>query len=148
MVAALVLAGDAAACSCAAGPIAQRVDAADAAFVGRLLEVRGTTYVYDNDRTIKGDLGERILVTSGRSEAQCGLRRSKADEEVGVLLTHAGSGWASSLCAQTTAPDLLSVDDEPPGQQIRLAIGVLILLAVLGYSLLRLRRRRTEPEPS
>jgi hypothetical protein len=135
------------ACSCAAGPISERVDAADAAFVGRLLQVRGATYVYDNDRTIKGELGERILVTSARSEAQCGLRRSQADEEVGVLLTRAGSGWASSLCAQTTAPDLLSVDDEPPGQGIRLAIGVVILLLVLAYSALRLRRRRRAAQP-
>ena len=110
--------------------------------------MRGTTYVYDNDRTIKGELGERVLVTSGRSEAQCGLRRSPDDEEVGVLLTRAGSGWASSLCAQTTAPDLLSVDDEPPGQAIRLAIGIVILVAVLGYSIVRLRRRRAEPEAS
>ncbi len=138
----LVLAGDAMACSCAAAPISQRVAAADAAFVGRLLDVRGSTYVYDNDRTIKGELGERVLVTSGRSEIQCGLRRSKADEEVGLLLTRAGAGWASSLCSQATAADLLSVDDDPPGQQIRLVIGVAILLAVLGYSILRLRRRR------
>jgi hypothetical protein len=138
-----VLAGDALACSCAGGlPIQERIDAADAAFVGRLLEVRGTTYVYDNDRTIKGVLGERVLVTSGRSEAQCGLRRSPADEEVGLLLTRAGAGWASSLCAQTTAGELLAVDDDPPGQAIRLVVGVVIIVAVLGYSVLRLRRRR------
>ena len=136
-------AGDALACSCAAGqPISQRIDAADAAFVGRLLEVRGTSYVYDNDRTIKGELGERVVVTSPGSAAQCGLTRPPRDELVGLLLTRAGSGWASSLCAQTTAAELLSVDDDPPGQRIRLAIGVVILLAVLGYSLLRLRRRR------
>ena len=138
-----MLAGDAFACSCAGGqPISERIDAADAAFVGRLLEVRGTSYVYDNDRTIKGELGERVVVTSPGAEAQCGLRRSPRTEEVGLLLTRAGSGWSSSLCAQTTAGALLSVDDDPPGQRIRLAIGLVILLAVLGYSLLRLRRRR------
>jgi hypothetical protein len=131
------------ACTCAPpGTVRERLDAADAAFVGRLLEVRGSTYVYDNDRTLKGELGERVVVTSGRSEAQCGLRRSPADEEVGLLLTRAGSGWASSLCAQTTAGELLSVDDDVPGQRIRLAIGVLVLAAVLAYSFLRLRRRR------
>jgi hypothetical protein len=136
--------GDAVACSCAGGqPISQRIDAADAAFVGRLLEVRGTSYVYDNDRTMKGELGERVVVRSAGGEAQCGLRRSPPKEEVGVLLTRrAGSGWASSLCAQTTAGELLSVDDEVPGQRLLLAIGVAILAAVLGYALLRLRRRR------
>jgi hypothetical protein len=139
-----VLTGDALACSCAGGqPISQRIDAADAAFVGRLLEVRGTSYVYDDDRTMKGELGERVVVRSAGGEAQCGLRRSPPKEEVGVLLTRrAGSGWASSLCAQTTAGELLSVDDEVPGQRLRLAIGVAILAAVLGYALLRLRRRR------
>ena len=135
------------ACSCAAAQdVRERLDAADAAFVGRLLQVRGTTYVFDNDRTIKGELGEQIRVRSARSEAQCGLRRSPPEDEVGVLLTRAGSGWASSLCAQTTAGDLLSFDDDLPGQRIRLAVGLLILAAVLGYSFLRLRRRRAEAD--
>jgi hypothetical protein len=135
--------GEALACSCAAGqPISERIDAADAAFVGRLLEVRGTSFVYDNDRTIKGELRERVVVTSPGSAAQCGLTRPPKDELVGLLLTRAGSGWSSSLCAQTTAGELLSVDDDLPGQRIRLAVGVVILFAVLGYSLLRLRRRR------
>jgi len=135
--------GEALACSCAAGqPISERIDAADAAFVGRLLEVRGTSFVYDNDRTIKGELRERVVVTSPGSAAQCGLTRPPKDELVGLLLTRAGSGWSSSLCAQTTAGELLSVDDDLPGQRIRLAVGVVILIAVLGYSLIRLRRRR------
>ena len=136
-------AGGAFACSCAGGqPISERIDAADAAFVGRLLVVRGTSFVYDNDRTIKGQLGERVVVRSPGAEAQCGLTRPPRDELVGLLLTRAGSGWSSSLCAQTTAGELLSVDDDLPGQRIRLAVGVVILIVVLGYSLLRLRRRR------
>ena len=104
--------------------------------------MRGTSYVYDNDRTIKGELGERVVVRSPGSAGQCGLTRPPRDEPVGLLLTRAGTGWASSLCAQTTAGELLSVDDDPPGQRIRLAVGIVILVAVLGYSLLRLRRRR------
>jgi hypothetical protein len=140
--AALALAGDALACSCPARlPVGERVDAADAAFVGRLVEVRGTAYEFEVDQLVKGELGERVRVRSARDTAQCGLRRTGPGEAVGVLLSRAGTGWSSSLCAQTTAGELLSSDENLPGQGLKLLIGVLVLLATLAYSLRRLRRR-------
>jgi hypothetical protein len=141
-----VLAGEVAACSCPAGrTIGERLEAADAAFVGRLVGVRGgTSYEFEVDQAVKGDLGEHVVVRSARDTVQCGLRRSERGEAVGVLLTRAGSGWSSSLCAQTTAGELLSDDEELPGQWIRLLIGVLVLLGVLAYSIRRLRRRRLD----
>ena len=148
MVAAVTLAaaGDAFACSCPAGLSAdERLASADAAFVGRLVAVRGTEYEFEVDQPVKGDLGEHVVVRSGRDTAQCGLRRSRPDEAVGVLLTRAGSGWASSLCAQTTAGELLAGDgDGQRGEWPKLLIGVGILALVLAYSVRRLRRRARE----
>ena len=106
--------------------------------------MRGTAYEFEVDQEVKGDLGEQVVVRSGRDSAQCGLRRSKPDEAVGVLLTHADGGWASSLCAQTTAGELLTAESPERGQRIKLAIGVVVLLAVLAYALVRLRRRQRE----
>jgi hypothetical protein len=95
---------------------------------------------------VKGDLeaGDRVSVRSASTEAQCGLRHSPDDEAVGVLLTSSGSGWASSLCAQTTAGELLDTDSGQRGDRLKLAIGLVVLAAVLGYSVLRLRRRTRE----
>ena len=143
--AALSLAGEALACSCPAGvPVEERLASADAAFVGRLVAVRGTQYEFEVDQQVKGDVGDRVVVRSGRDEAQCGLRRSPADEAVGVLLTRAGSGWSSSLCAQTTPGELLGAESPEQGQWQKLLVGVAVLGLVLAYSIRRLRRRRRE----
>jgi hypothetical protein len=124
----------------------ERLASADAAFVGRLVAVRGngTSYEFEVDQEVKGDLDERVVVRSGRDPAQCGLRRSPADEAVGVLLTRAGAGWASSLCAQTTAGELLSGGDGQRGEWPKLLVGVGLLAVVLAYAVRRLRRRSRE----
>jgi hypothetical protein len=125
--------------------VEERLAAADAAFVGRLVAVRGTAYEFEIDQPVKGELpDEQVVVRSGRDPAQCGLRRSPADEAVGVLLTRAGGGWASSLCAQTTAGELLGHESPQRGQRLKLAIGLVVLALVLGFSAYRLRRRRSE----
>jgi hypothetical protein len=135
------------ACSCPGGlTLEQRLASADAAFVGRLVAVRGQTHEFELDQRVKGDLpGDRVLVRSGADSAQCGLRRTDADEAVGVLLTRAdGGGWASSLCAQTTAGELLRVESPQRGQWPKLLVGVAILGLVLVYALRRLRKRRED----
>jgi hypothetical protein len=143
---ALAFAGDALACTCPGGlSVEERLASADAAFVGRLVAVRGTSYEFEVDQRVKGDLGERVAVRSGRDTAQCGLRRTAADEAVGVLLTRASGGWASSLCAQTTPGELLGSETPERGQWPRLLVGVGILALVLAYSVRRLRRRGREP---
>jgi hypothetical protein len=136
------------ACSCPGGlTLEQRLASADAAFVGRLVAVRGSTYEFELDQRVKGDLaGEHVVVRSGRDSAQCGLRRTDADEAVGVLLTRAGGGgWASSLCAQTTAGELLRVESPQRGEWPKLLVGVAILGLVLAYAVRRLRRRGRDP---
>jgi hypothetical protein len=145
-VAALAAAPAALACSCPAGlSVEERLASADAAFVGRLVAVRGTGYEFEIDRGVKGELpDERIVVRSGRDVAQCGLRRSSADDAVGILLTRAGSGWASSLCAQTTAGELLSIESPQRGARVKLFVGLVVLALVLGYSAHRLRRRERQ----
>jgi hypothetical protein len=148
LVAALALAAPAHACTCPAETtVRERLDAADAAFIGRLtsVEERETdqaVYRYDVDQVMKGTLpGDTIEVRAARTTAQCGLQRTEPDDAVGVLVTRAGAGWASSLCTQVSASALLGTIDEPRGQWIRLAVGVVILGLVLAYAFLRLRRR-------
>jgi hypothetical protein len=133
------------ACTCPGGlTLEQRLASADAAFVGRLVAVQGSAHEYEVDQRVKGDLpGDRVVVRSARDSAQCGLRRSDADEAVGLLLTRAeGGGWASSLCAQTNAGELLRAESPQRGQWPKLLVGVAILGLVLAYALRRLRRRR------
>ena len=131
----------------------ERLDAADAAFIGRLTNVRntgsdGAVYRYDVDQVLKGTLaGETVEVRSARDTAQCGLQRTDPGDAVGVLVTRADSGWAASLCTQVSASALLGTADEPRGQGLRLLVGVVILALVLGYSFLRLRRRRLASAP-
>ncbi len=148
MLAALAAAPDALACTCPGGlTLEQRLASADAAFVGRLVAVRGTRYEFELDQRVKGELpGDRIVVRAGRDPAQCGLRRSAADEAVGVLLTRAGDGWASSLCAQTTAGELLRAESPQRGARVKLVVGIGVLALVLAYSAHRLRRRRSTLE--
>lgn len=81
----IALAPEARACKCAHLTVAQRVDAADAIFEGRVrnreqIELRdsdfgdaGYRYDFDVVRVWKGRAVERRLVTSGLSSASCGI---------------------------------------------------------------------------
>ena len=74
---ALVLSGNALACSCAIGDPRDRLADVDAAFVGVLLDrvVDGdqAIHTFRVEDAVKGELGETVQVRSHRDGATCGL---------------------------------------------------------------------------
>lgn len=107
---------DAAACSCAIGDPRRMLAAADAAFVGRLVErpagpfsSSGTLapYVFHVERTVKGTLPERLEVMSAVSGASCGIEAT-VGARIGLFLRRVNGRWQSSLCEQVDADVLLA----------------------------------------
>jgi hypothetical protein len=155
VVAALVLVGDATACTCAQAPPRQRLDSADAAFVGRLLERRASAvegesvYVFVVDNVVKGDLERRIEVLSPASGAACGFELAR-DEATGILVDRRGEDWIGGLCGQMAVGELVEASrarDEPLVNWGGAVVGTIVV--ALGALLLvrRLRRRRASLAP-
>ncbi|MGH3995117.1 MAG: hypothetical protein ACRDSN_21960, partial [Pseudonocardiaceae bacterium] len=149
-VATLALAGEAVACTCAAAPAKQRLDSADAAFIGRLVteKPRSATeavHVFAVDSVVKGELGRRVEVLSPTSGAACGFEL-EPDQATGILLHRDGSGWTGGLCGQMPVGDLVAAAEEVDQPLVNwggLVVGASIL--ALGALLLarRLRRRQS-----
>ena len=90
---------------------------------------------------MKGKLPDEVAARSAAPTAgSCGLRVQQ-DEDIGVFLLQSGSTWTTSLCTAVDAAELLRDADQPQGTYIRVAIGLLIAAGVVGYSIMRLRRR-------
>ncbi len=148
--AALVLAGDAAACTCATAPAKERLDSADAAFVGRLVDRRPrpdgeATYVFVVDSVVKGDLDRRVEVVSPTSGAACGFELPMG-EASGILLRRAGDDWISGLCGQIAVGELAEAareTDEPLVNWGGVVVGSVVLAVGALLLLRRLRRRRS-----
>ncbi|HWN22093.1 MAG TPA: hypothetical protein VNP93_08975, partial [Gaiellaceae bacterium] len=152
---ALVLAGDALACTCAAVPARQRLDSADAAFIGRVLETRAApardgerelVYVFAVDSVVKGELDDRVEVVSTLGGAACGFELRR-DEATGILLRRdtVRGVWIGGLCGQIAVGELIAAaeeTDEPIVNWGGIVVGTAIL--ALGVLLLvrRLRARR------
>ncbi len=100
----LVLAGSAAACSCAPQAPAESLREADAALVGRLVAVipRGryrADYRYEIRRVYRGGglrRGRMLTVRSGRRAAACALPRRQ--RRYGLFLTWDGDHWLGGIC--------------------------------------------------
>ena len=147
---ALVLAGDAAACTCATAPVKERLDLADAAFVGRLVAERPRStdeavYVFVVDSVVKGELGRRVEVVSPTSGAACGFELPLG-EASGILLRRAGEDWIGGVCGQVAVGELVEAlreSDQPLVNWGGAIVGAAIL--ALGVLLLvrRLRRRQS-----
>jgi hypothetical protein len=141
----LALAGEAAACVCAAQPLGERLDQADAAFVGRLAEVeqgdsppRGIL-TFDVEQQVKGALGDRVEVRT-LAQTDCALD-VQVGQTIGLLLTRMPSGeWLGTLCSLADPGELVAEGGEPRGGPIKVAIGVVILGLVLAFAVYRLRR--------
>ena len=146
--AALVVAPAARALSCPNVPLDERLDAADAAFVGRVTAERavGEAYVYRFvvDQNVKGPVGREVEVRSATRLVDATDRPIVRDEALGVLANLSGAALTTESCLLTDPGALLSVSDEPRGNGIKIVIGLLILAAVLAYSIRRLRHRRAE----
>jgi hypothetical protein len=143
--AALVLAGEAAALECPEATMRERIDGADAVFVGRLVSSRPADgrerlYRFDVAQVVKGPVGGEIEVRAP-TLVDANDRPVAAGTDVGVLAVLEGATFTADSCSITHPGPLLAEADEPRGGWIKLTIGGAILAAALAYSLARLRRR-------
>ena len=118
-----LLAADAAmACSCAPSTPREELKASDAAFIGRLVEVREVAppaegepigsgdpvdYVYRVGRIYKDPAGRlhrggRVRVRSVRDEATCGLP-NRPGKLIGLFVNRSHHRWHGNLCLTTSA---------------------------------------------
>ena len=102
----------------------------------------GRVYEFLVDQNVKGPVGREIDVDSATRLVDATDKPLVHDEALGVLGDLDGARVVTASCLLTDPGALLSVSDEPKGNAIRLVIGVLILAAVLAYSIRRLRRRQ------
>ena len=143
---ALVAVAPAGALTCPQATMRERIDGADAAFVGTLVSSRPgpdgeLLYLFDVHQPVKGPVGGEIevrapaLVDAADKPVANGV-------DVGVFALLDGATFTTSSCGITNPAALLAEADEPRGGWIKLLVGAAILASVLAYSLTRLRRRR------
>jgi hypothetical protein len=114
--------------------------------VGRLVRERRDAdgrrvYRFLVDRPLKGPVGREIEIRAPLLTDTGGTPIAH-DVAVGVLAELRGAAFTTTSCGIVDAGSLVSISQPERGTTIKVVIGVLILAAVLGYSLLRLRRRR------
>ena len=97
-------------------------------------------YTFEVDQEVKGDLGRTVDVRIPVKEANGG-QVVPPDVAAGILMNRVGGGWFTTRCGITDPGAVLAEVDQQKGNPIRLAIGLLILVAVLAYSIRRARRR-------
>jgi hypothetical protein len=101
-------------------------------------------YRFTVDQKVKGEIGDAVVVRIP-VRAVNGGQRIPADVAAGILMNRAGATWFTTRCGITDPGAVLATVDEPKGNAVKLAIGILILAAVLGYSVRRLRRKNATP---
>jgi len=146
---ALALAGGAAAYTCPQTSLQERIDQAEIVFVGRSTGFRvipgggipQRVYTFVVDQQVKGGLGRTVEVRIPARAANGG-QRIPEDVAAGVLAGRVGSGYFTTRCGITDPGAVLAEVDEPKGNAIKLVIGLLVLAAVLTYSVRRVRRKQ------
>ena len=149
---ALPLAAPARAVSCFQESVKDKLDGADAAFVGRVVSVQPVArdtgvalfdYRFAVLRPVKGQLAERVTVRAAKLvdiDAHDVTPASHAD--IGVLVSAVNGRFVASSCSLVDPGSLMGASDEPKGTLIKVAIGVGFLGVILAYSFRRLARRR------
>jgi hypothetical protein len=97
-------------------------------------------YRFEVDQEVKGNLGRTVDVRIPVKPANGGQVVVR-DVAAGILMNRAGGGWFTTRCGITDPGVVLAEVDQQKGNPIRLMIGVLILGAVLAYSIRKVRRR-------
>jgi len=149
----LALAGESSASTCLPAPPRAKLEAADAAFVGRLertVAIPGVRdridYVFVVDQVVKGELGRRVSVRSGVGQEALGFSLER-DVASGVLLNREGGVWLGGLCGQVTPSELVEATREEDAQIVNWG-GVIVGLLVLGAGAYFLRRQLRRRRPS
>lgn len=151
----VVGAGPALACSCRAGvPVEDSLSESDAAFVGVFTGrddpivpgglIGAVVNHFLVERSVKGDIGDRIDVQAAASGASCGLEL-EVGQRTGLLLRNDAGGWASGLCSQVEPQALLALAPALGGAGVDGGLIVLLgllALAVLGAVVLEVVHRR------
>ena len=150
--AALLLAGPAGAVNCFTESVKEKLDGADAAFVGKVVDVTPVSsatgvaifdYRFQVERPVKGGLGDTATVRASKLvDIDAQEVTAASDVDIGVLATRAGGRLVTSSCSLVDPGSLLGATDEPKGTMIKVAVGLVILGIVLAYSIRRLRRRQ------
>ncbi len=139
--------GEAQACVCAALPLDERLDDADAAVIGRVVgeragELKGAPQrllTFEVDHRVKGDVAKTLVIHSPL-RTDCDLVVSR-NEAVGLLLTRSPDGaWLGTACSVVDPGRLVAAGGEPRGGAIKVVVGLGILAIVLLWALRRLRR--------
>ncbi len=102
-------------------------------------------YRFKVDQEVKGDLGRTVDVRIPVKRSNGGQVVAE-DVAAGILMNQVGGGWFTTRCGITDPGAVLAEVDQQKGNPIRLVIGVLILGAVLAYSIRRVKRR--DPQAS
>ena len=146
----VVGAGPAFGCSCQAGvPVEESLSESDAAFVGVLTgrddplaqgdvisSGRSVVNHFQVERSVKGDIGERVAVEAAAGGASCGLELS-VGERTGLLLRRTAGGWSSSLCSQVEPQALLAfAPATAAGAGGGADVGLILLVGLLGLAVL------------
>jgi len=150
--AAVVLSAPAGAVNCFSQSVKEKLEGADAAFVGKVVSVTPVSqstgvalfdYRFRVERAVKGQLGSTATVRAAKLvdiDAQEVTPVSGVD--IGVLVTRTGGRLVASSCSLVDPGSLLGAADEPKGGLIKVGVGLVILGLALAYSLRRLQRRR------
>ena len=97
-------------------------------------------YRFKVDQEVKGDLGRTVDVRIPVRPSNGG-QVVALDVAAGMLINRVGGGWFTTRCGITDPGVVLAEVDQQKGNPIRLVIGILILGAVLTYSIRRVKRR-------
>jgi hypothetical protein len=129
-------------------PLDERLAEVDAAFVGRVTAERsvpgGTLYRFVVDQKVKGPIGREVEVRAVQPLVDATDKPIVRDEALGVLANLDGAELVTESCLLNDPGTLLATSDEQRGNAIRVVVGLVILSAVLAYSIRRLRHRRAE----
>lgn len=97
-------------------------------------------YRFAVDQEVKGDVGREVQVRIPVREEHGG-QVLPTDVAAGILMNRVNGGWFTTRCGITDPGAVLAVVDRPQGNAVKLVIGMLILGAVLAFSIRRVKRR-------
>ena len=89
---------------------------------------------------MKGDLGSTVDVRVPVRPVNGGQVIPR-DTAAGILMNRVNGAWFTTRCGITDPGAVLAGVDKPKGNAVRLLVGVLSSVAVLAYSISRVRRR-------